>query len=79
MEWENKQRMEQNSVSNQGTMNQPFYIPPPGGNGGYGRNGNAINNGYGGYGGNNMYPQANSVYPNYPRNPSKIYNFYYNI
>ena len=75
MEWENRQRMEQNMVSNQGTMNQPFYIPPPmngyggGYSGGYG-------GGYGGYqpgpgGRSNMYPAPNQIYPNYPRNPSK--------
>ncbi len=41
MEWENKERTEQNMVSNQGTMNQPFYIPPP-------LNGNGFQPGTGG-------------------------------
>jgi len=55
MEWENKQRMDQNMVSNQGTMNQPFYIPPP------------MNGGPGNYDGSPMGGNAPSSYSGYPQ------------
>jgi len=43
MAWENKNRMQQNMMANQGTMNQPFYVPPPMGGGQAGGMGMGMN------------------------------------